>query len=132
MKQTLLTLFLLLSVRLFAPVTDYTALLLNEPINPYKTILEAIGKVESKQDTFAINVKEMAIGYFQVRPIRLEDYYNRTGIRYYPWDMLDYDKAEKVFRYYASQFEPWDYEAISKDWNKSVTDIYFNKVKQQL
>jgi hypothetical protein len=132
MKQTLLTLFILLSVRLFAPVTDYTALLLNEPVNPYKMILEAIGKTESNQNTLAYNPKEEATGYFQIRPVRLLDYNQRTGNDYTMQDLFDYKVSEKIFLYYASRFEPWDYEGISRDWNKSVTDKYWKLIKDKL
>jgi hypothetical protein len=47
-------------------------------------------------------------------------------------DMYDYTKAVTVFMYYASDFTPDEYEAIAKEWNKSVSDKYWNKVKKKL
>jgi hypothetical protein len=100
--------------------------------NPYKRIIEAIGAVECSGDTMAYNPIEKATGYFQVRPIRLKVYNQRTGEKLTLKDMFIYEKAERVFLYYASDFNPSDFGAISKEWNKSVTDIYWNKVNKLL
>jgi len=109
-------------------------------IDPYKKITDAIGWVESRHNTLAINPKEMAIGYFQIREVRLKDYYRRTGIYYTLSDMLDYDKAARVFRYYA-ELEGWrNPERIARCWNGGVengmrykqTLGYWKLVKEQL
>ncbi len=50
--------------------------------------------VETKLDTLAYNREERAVGYFQIRPIRLRDYIERTGSKYKLKEMYDYDKAD--------------------------------------
>ena len=128
-----LTILLILTFSLLkAPnvVTGYIAI--EEGINPYKVIINAIGAVESNFDTLAYNPKEEATGFFQCRPIRLKDYNQRTGESLTLEDMYNYPKAERVFLYYATQFRHDDYKAISIDWNKSRTLKYWKKVQKYL
>ena len=68
--------------------------------------------------------------YFQVRPIRLKDYNQRTGKSYTMKDMYDYDKALEVFMYYCTE----DIEQTAKNWNGSgkKTIDYWLKVKKEL
>jgi hypothetical protein len=103
-----------------------------EPIQPYAKIVYAIGMVEGNCDTLSYNPKEEATGYFQIRPIRLRDYNQRTQSHYTINDMYDYRKANKVFMYYATQYRYDDYKGIAKDWNKSKTNRYYLKVKKYL
>jgi hypothetical protein len=135
MKQALLIIaFLMLAKILFAP--GYTTLYIEKAkaIDPYKKIIYAIGKVETNLDTLKINWNEYAFGYFQIRQVRLNDYYKRTGIRYTLWEMRDYHKAEKVFLYYANEIGPNDMETIARKWNGSgpKTKDYWKKVKTYL
>jgi hypothetical protein len=90
--------------------------------------------VEGKCDTTAYNEFEEAAGFFQIRPIRLEDYKMRTGISYTTEDMFDYKKAEEIFLYYANRVGPYDFEKIARDWNGSgaKTTEYWNRVKKFL
>ena len=66
----------------------------------YKQLVLAIGMVETKRDTLAYNPVEEAAGYFQIRPIRLLDYNNRTGSNYTMKDLFNYEISEKIFLYY--------------------------------
>jgi hypothetical protein len=127
-------LLLTLTTLLFAPGSGVATLLREKGINPWKPLIYAIGKEECKHDTAAINHTEQAYGFFQVRPIRLEDYRKRTGIHYTTRDMLDYKKAERVFMYYAAQIGPYDFETIARQWNGSgpMTIAYWNRVKKYL
>jgi hypothetical protein len=104
------------------------------PVEPYKRIIQAIGKVETNFDTLAYNPEEKAAGYFQIRPVRLEDYNKRTGSNYKMKDMFDYKISEKIFLYYASQIGPYNFEKIAKKWNGSGsrTINYWKRIKKYL
>jgi soluble lytic murein transglycosylase-like protein len=109
------------------------------PLTPYEALSRAIGTVESKNDPNAYNSRENAVGIYQVRPIRLDDYYQRTGKRYELNEMYDTIKAKKVFLYYALQYHYSETERISREWNggergmkKQSTKSYYKKVKVYL
>lgn len=123
---------LLITVNLLAPGDERPILIAPVLTHPYAKIITAIGTVESNRDNAAFNKKEGAAGQFQIRAIRLKDFNHRTGIKYRLKDMYDYNKAITVFMYYASNYSPDDYEGIAKEWNKSRTDRYWNKVKAEL
>lgn len=114
----------------FAPVTPSLAIKQSEPLQPFKKLIYAIGFVETTFDTLAYNALEEATGFFQIRPIRLEDYNQRTGSNYVLKDMYDYKIAEKIFLYYALIIGPYDFERIARNWNGSgeMTIIYWQKV----
>lgn len=134
-KKILLITVLLVFVRLaFAPVPESFTVLYSTPVDPYKELIYAIGMAETKCDTLAYNPVEKAVGYFQIRPIRVEDYNKRTGSNYKPEDMYNYKTAEKVFLYYAVKIGPYNFEKIARNWNGSGirTYYYWNKVKQYL
>jgi len=138
MKVILIIFLLLVSTRAFAPNNPTIYINQSEGINPYKPIIFAIGMVEvfhdGKLDTLSINAKEQAYGYFQVRQVRLDHYYERTGIKYSLQDMLDYEKAEKVFLYFSSIIGYQDPCKIARDWNGSgpMTWIYWENVSKFL
>jgi len=90
--------------------------------------------VETRFDTTAYNPEEEAVGYFQIRPIRVQDFNERTGNSYEPADMYDYKTSEKVFLHYASEIGPYNFEKIAKNWNGSgkKTLLYWKKVKNYL
>ena len=133
MRMTAMMIFILMSIELLAPESKTAVIIASEPIKPYKTIIRAIGSVECLFDTLAINPIEQAYGYFQCRQIRLDDYYKQTGIRYSLNDMLDYEKAERVFLHYASQFNPTDIKGICVNWNGvSKKNLYYQKVKKAM
>ncbi|HUX96426.1 MAG TPA: hypothetical protein VMV47_11910 [Bacteroidales bacterium] len=133
-KMVVIICFSLFSLNLFAPVSGGLAVEFTEPVNPFGKLIYAIGMVETKLDTLAYNPEEDAVGYFQIRPIRLRDYNERTGNRYRLTDMYNYDIAEEVFLYYASQIGPYNFEKIAKNWNGSgkKTRIYWSKVRKLL
>lgn len=120
--------------RVMGPGATCMDILVEEPASPYDNLIHAIGMVETRLDTTAVNLTEEAFGFFQVRPIRLEDYQARTGIRYQVEDMLDFEKAREVFIYYAELVGPRDMETIARRWNGSgpKTTEYWQKVKANL
>lgn len=101
---------------------------------PFKKLIRAIGIVETKCDTMSYNPIEEAAGYFQIRPVRLKDYNNRTGSTYSMKDLFTYEISEKIFLYYASRIGPYDFEKIAKKWNGSghSTIHYWNRIKKYL
>lgn len=119
------------NVSLFAPVSNTFAIREGVPVDPYKSLILAVGQVETGMDTLAYNPLEEAIGYFQIRPIRLKDYNIRTGSNYVMRDLYDYRISEKIFRYYAVKVGPYDFETIARSWNGSgsMTTDYWNRVK---
>lgn len=104
------------------------------PIDPFRKLINAIGMVETEHDTMAYNPVEGAVGYFQIRAIRVKDYNRRTGSNYNINDMYSYEISEKIFLYYASQIGPYNFEQISKNWNGSgkKTIQYWKRVKKYL
>jgi hypothetical protein len=135
-KTIFFTLLLIISSasRVSAPSRESLLILESRPIEPYKTLIHAIGIVETKCDTLAYNPIEKAVGYFQIRPIRVEDYNKRTGSKYTLKDMFNYEISEKVFLYYAVQVGPYDFEKIARRWNGSGprTIHYWNRIKKYL
>ena len=129
---TLTFIFVIFCSILTAPPSGGLTVFVTEPARPYERIIHAIGMVETRLDTLAYNPEEQAVGFFQARIIRVRDYNQRTGDTLTLMDMYNYQKAKKVFMHYAVQFRYDDYEGISKDWNKSTTNRYWNKVKAQL
>ena len=133
-KLFLIVLMISFSIRVIAP--NQKSLLIPEPfpIEPYKQLIYAVGMVEGMGDTTAYNELEMAAGYFQIRPIRLEDYNNRTGSQYTMNDMFNYEISEKVFLYFATLIGPYNIEKIAKNWNGSgaKTIEYWQRIKEYL
>jgi hypothetical protein len=103
-----------------------------EPIYPYERLIKAIVQVESKGDTMACNLVEEAFGAFQIRPIRLQDYNQRTGNNYKMTDCYNYQISKRIFLFYATRF--MDYESVARSWNGSGenTLVYWDKVKSYL
>ena len=133
-RMKILILLTLLTSNLSAPPDKSIAICQGELIRPYNQLIYATGKVECNFDTLAYNPQEQATGYFQIRPIRLNDFNKRTGSNYILSDMYDYDIAESVFLYYAEKIGPYDLERIAKNWNGSgkKTIDYWSKILIEL
>lgn len=133
-KLILFNLFIFLSYNVFAPESKSFAIISGGSVNPFRDLIHAIGIVETNLDTLAYNPLEEATGYFQIRPIRLDDYNKKTGNSYKLQDMYNYSIAEKIFLYYAAQTGPYDFETIARSWNGSgqMTFEYWKKVQQHL
>lgn len=106
-----------------------------EPINYYQPLIKALVFVESKWKSSAYNPKEIAVSYFQIRPVRLDDFNKRTGKHYVLADMYVYYKAEEVFMYFT---KGRNYETIARCWaggehgTKKATNEYWKKVKHEI
>jgi hypothetical protein len=135
MKKYIFLLFLLLFTKVaFAPSYVSLPVIDSAPVRPFDKLIYAIGMAETKLDTLAYNPVEKAVGYFQIRPIRLRDYNQRTGSNLKLKEMYEYEKAEKVFMYYALKIGPYDFEKIARNWNGSgrKTATYWKRVKQYI
>ena len=133
-KIVTITFLLLLAIKAFAPGSKSLMIIHTPAVEPFKQLIYAIGMVETKFDTLAYNPVEEAAGYFQIRPIRIDDYNKRTGSNYTTQDMFNYKTSEKIFLYYASQIGPYNFEQIARKWNGSGprTAYYWNMVKKHL
>lgn len=133
-KIVLVSVLLSVTFKALAPSRDSIIILASEPVNPFKRLIYAIGMVETRCDTLSYNPVEEAVGYFQIRPVRLEDYNQRTGSHYKKKDLYNYAVSEKIFLYYAHQIGPYNFEKISRRWNGSgpKTYLYWNRVKKYL
>lgn len=122
------------TIRATAPSREPLTIISADPIEPYKRLIHAIGMVETLHDTMAYNPVEQAVGYFQIRPIRLADYNRRTGSKYKMKDLFNYNISEKIFLYYAEMYGPYNFEKIAKRWNGSgpKTYYYWKRVKKYL
>jgi hypothetical protein len=135
LKKVLLTALLVIPLRVFAPGEKFLAVIPRpQPDNPFYVLIDAIGRVENSGDSLAWNPDEQAAGFFQIRPVRLNDYNRRTRSNYTINDMFDYYKSEKVFLYYAARIGHHNFEKIAKNWNGSgpKTLHYWNRVKKHL
>jgi hypothetical protein len=133
-KCILFVFFSLLSTRASAPEFKVFYIMAPQPVDPYQRIINAVVRVESKGDNSAINFIEEATGAFQIRPIRLLDYNQRTGNNYRMEDCYDYQISKKIFLFYSNRIGYPYYESIAKNWNGSGkrTLDYWKKVKQYL
>ena len=133
-KIVSITFLLAFALKVFAPTSESLMVARTFPAEPFKSLIHAIGMVETQYDTLAYNPLEEAVGYFQIRPIRLEDYNIRTGSNYTMVDLFNYKNSEKIFLYYASEIGPYNFEQIARNWNGSGknTILYWQQVKRFL
>ena len=136
LKKIGLTALLFLSVvfRATSPCMDSLIIFETAPVEPYKKLVYAIGFVETMNDTMAYNPFEQAAGIFQIRPIRLKEYNNQTGMKYRMQDLFSYEISERIFLYFADQIGPYNFEQIARRWNGSgnMTLFYWSRIKQYL
>jgi hypothetical protein len=78
-KIVIITIFFSFASEVFGPSNESLVITRPEPVEPFKTLIYAIGMVETSLDTLAYNAEEEATGFFQIRPVRVDDYNKRTG-----------------------------------------------------
>jgi len=127
-------LFFLGSIRAFAPDSNITAIPEPSCIRPFSDLMHAIAMVETVGNPLAYNELENAVGIFQIRQVRVDEYNRLTGSKYVLKDMFDHSVSEKVFLYFASQIGPYNFEKIAKRWNGSGprTELYWKRIKKYL
>jgi hypothetical protein len=131
MRYLLIAVLLLAGLTAYAPGKHELFVPRAEKIKPYERLMWATGMVESHNDSLAYNPVEHAVGIFQIRPIRLRDYNQRTHKSYKLKDCYKTKVSKEIFLYYC---QGHDLETISRAWNGSgaKTKEYFNKVKKHL
>lgn len=133
MKPFISILFLLVSLKVFAPATNLTPVIRPVPDNPYLPIFAASVEVESKGDRYAWNKAEDARGLVQCRQMKLDDYNLETGNNYTLQDCFDPEVSKKIWMHFAVKCEPWDIQGVCYGWNGySKTNYYFKKVSELL
>ena len=151
MKKFLIMLWVLMTTltNLYAPtgsaVTSYTDLAIAQyEINKknteaqelnelYERLFHADCKVESNFNRFAHNPKEEAYGIVQIRQVRLDDYYRKTGKRYTLTDCYDVAVSKEIYLYYCTT-ENKTIEMKAKRWNGSgpMTEEYWSQIQKYL
>jgi hypothetical protein len=123
--------FLLVSFRVVAPENHNLVVSESAAIKPFSALIYATAMIESMGNPLFYNEIENAVGIFQIRQVRVDDYNRRTGSKYALAEMYDVKKSEKVFLYFASLYKPHELERISKAWNGSgpMTELYWKKIK---
>jgi len=115
-----------------APMDDFAVILRPEPVNPYLKLYNASCFVESSHREKVINYEEKAYGIVQLRQMKLDDYNRETGNHYTLQDCLNPDISKMIWMHFASKYDYRDYEKVAKAWNRSKTDIYWNRIKNNL
>lgn len=134
-KKTFPVIFLLLlTTRAPAPGLPVIYVFASEPVQIFDRLIKAVVQIESQGNTLAYNMTEEAVGAFQIRPIRLRDYNQRTLNNFKMEDCYYYEFSKRIFLYYAILTEFPDYETIARNWNGSgrTTLDYWKKVKSHL
>jgi soluble lytic murein transglycosylase-like protein len=104
-------------------------------------LFRAMAAVESSNNPKAVNAKETALGLYQIRPM----YFLDSGIKGSHTQVYEPTVARKVCERYFLRYEPKafannDIETLARlhnagpNWrkNKSSTDKYWNKIKNNL
>lgn len=128
--MSIIFLFCFLTLRLSAPSNHIIYIIKSEAIMPYEAIIRAVTTVESAGDMYALNRQESAYGALQIRQIKLDWYYNETGIRYRLNDCFKESVSREIFVYHMNQYS--DVDTGIKKWNGSgrKTNEYLIKVQK--
>ena len=103
-------------------------------------LMDAQIYVESRGNPFAISPFG-DYGILQIRQIKLDDYYQKTGIRYTLQDCFNPEVSKEVYLYYANRIgtTPDKWETIARAWagglsraKHECTLDYWQKVNKQL
>jgi len=133
-KLSIIATLLFLAIKAPAPGLSVFYIFTPKSLDPYEKLINAVIRVESSGNYMAFNEIEEAYGAFQIRPIRVQDYNQRTGKNYKAEDCFSYDISNEIFRYYAHISRFRDFETIARNWNGSgkMTLVYWDKVKLHL
>ena len=127
-------LFLLAGLRVFAPGANSLIIAGSTAINPFSALMFATAMVETMGNPMAYNELENAVGIFQIRQVRIDEYNRRTGNNIALSEMFDAQLSEMIFLYFASHYGPYKLEKIAKSWNGSgpMTELYWKRIKEYL
>ncbi len=133
-KLIFMVCFLLMSFRVAAPETNSFIIFQYPDHQAFTDLMYAIAMVETMGNHLAYNEFENAVGIFQIRQVRIDEYNRRTGNSFSLSEMYDPKLSEKVFLYFASRYGPYKLEKIAKSWNGSgpMTELYWKRIKEYL
>lgn len=135
LRKLLFTLSLLLAgLRVVAPEANYFIISESAGIRPFSDLMYATAMVETMGNTSAYNELENAVGIYQIRQVRIDEFNKRTGSNYNLSDMFDPELSAKIYLYFASLKGPYNLERIAKAWNGSgpMTELYWRRIKEYL
>lgn len=135
LKKLLFTLsFLLAGLRVVAPEENYFIISESPGIRPFTDLMYATAMVETMGNASAYNEIENAVGIYQIRQVRIDEFNRRTGTNYNLTDMFDPELSAKVYLYFASLAGPYNLERIARAWNGSgpMTELYWRRIKEYL
>ena len=126
--------FLLAGLKVVAPGANSFIISESPGIQPFSDLMYATAMVETMGNTLAYNEFENAVGIYQIRQVRIDEYNKRTGSSYALSEMFDPELSAKVYLYYASRYGPYNLEKIAKAWNGSgpMTELYWKRIKEYL
>jgi hypothetical protein len=133
-KFVLIVFFLIPALKATAPEAKVAFIFVSQPVDSFERLIRAIVNVESSGDNLAFNLKEQAVGAFQIRPIRIVDYNQRTGKDYKIETCFNYEVSKEIFLYYAKLIGYPDFQTIARRWNGSGKNTldYWEKVQKHL
>lgn len=133
-KLIFIVTFLLMSFRVAAPEANSFTIFEYPGIFAFTDLMYATAMVETMGNPLAYNEFENAVGIFQIRQVRIDEYNRRTGNNFALSDMYDPELSEKVFLYFAAHYGPYNLEKIAKSWNGSgpMTELYWKRIKEYL
>ena len=134
LKCLLILILSLPAVRAPAPGLNVLYIIAPVPVDPFEKLVKAIVQVESLGNSLAYNPEEDAVGAFQIRPVRVLDYNQRTGKNIKIENCYSYETSKEIFLYYARLTGYPHYETIARNWNGSgeATTDYWKRVKYYL
>ena len=132
MKKMIL-LILILGITRILPAPGFAKLIIVEAerINYYDPLIKALTYVEVRDGHDLHNEKENAVGWFQIRQIRVDDYNKRLGTNFVLTDFYDYELSREMFLYYT---KGRSYEKVARSWNGAgpKTLEYWKLIKAKL
>jgi hypothetical protein len=135
MMKRLILLMILLSAAagLYAPAEKMIYITMDEGINPFAPLWEAVKFVETGVNPDTINIVEQAYGPGQIRQVKLDDFNEAQGKETYTLtDCMNETVAREIFMWHCSAYS--DLETAARRWNGSgpMTEEYWRKVERQL
>ena len=131
--KRLILIFIFLVVCRILPAPGYSTLCIIQPqeINEYERLINAVTWVESRHGRYVYNADENAVGWFQIREIRVKHYNKLRGTNYVLEDFYDYELSREMFLYFAVGKS---YEKAARNWNGrwKLTSGYWKKVRDNL
>jgi hypothetical protein len=133
-KFIFIVFLLIMSFRVAAPEANSFIIYEYPHIRAFTDLMYATAMVETMGNPLAYNEFENAVGIFQIRQVRIDEYNQRTGSNLALSEMYDPQLSEKVFLYFATRYGPYNLEKIAKSWNGSgpMTELYWKRIKEYL